>query len=76
MLEKDKEGNSKVGDVSFVESKGNIGFSRNKKIIFFRTQDLVLVDTDDITLVFPKSESQAIKELLKILKKKLNKKYF
>lgn len=76
VLEKDKEGNSKVGDVSFVESKGNIGFSKNKKIIFFRTQDLVLVDTDDITLVFPKSESQGIKELLKILKKKLNKKYF
>jgi len=76
ILEKDKDENSKVGDVIFVDSKGNIGFSKNKKVVFFRTENLVLVNTDDITLVFPKSESQDIKELMRILKKKLNKRYF
>ncbi len=76
VLKKDEKGNAYIGKLIFVDAKNNIAFSKKRKVIFFRTENLVFVDSGEIMLIFPKDESQNIKELLKGLKKILPKKYF
>lgn len=76
ILTKDKDGNAFKGKHIFVDSKNNIVFSKKKRVIFYKIENIAFVDSDDIVLVFPKYESQKIKELLKELKRIMPKKYF
>ncbi|MEO0270909.1 MAG: sugar phosphate nucleotidyltransferase [candidate division WOR-3 bacterium] len=76
VLPRDKEGNTSKGNPIFLDSKNNIVFSKGKKIIFYKIENLAFIDSGDIILIFPKYESQKIKELLKELKKIMPKKYF
>ncbi|MEN3046453.1 MAG: sugar phosphate nucleotidyltransferase [Candidatus Hydrothermales bacterium] len=73
---RDENGNSSVGKILSVDSRNNIVFSKNKRVVLYKVENLTLVNSEDLILVFPKEESQKIKDLLEVLKKKLPKKYF
>lgn len=76
VFDKDIDGNVKIGNSYSFDSKGNILFSRDKVLVVYGVSDLVVVQTDDITMVLPKHKSQKVKEILKALKGKLDKRYF
>jgi mannose-1-phosphate guanylyltransferase len=51
-------------DVLEVESTGNIiSTSRHKKVVLMGIKDLIIVEQDDILVILPKKNEQAIKEL-------------
>jgi len=60
----DEEGNTVLGDVQSVESSGNIVVSEGRLTALIGVQDLVVVQSDGVTLVCRKSHSQKIKALL------------
>ncbi|MEN3044284.1 MAG: sugar phosphate nucleotidyltransferase [Candidatus Hydrothermales bacterium] len=76
ILPRDENGNSYLGKILFVDSKNNIVFSKNKRVVFYKLNNLAFIDSKDLILVFPKEDSQKIKDLLEVLRKKLPKKYF
>lgn len=56
----------------FKESKNNIVFSKtNKLVVLNEINDFIVIDDDDVLLVYPKNKDGEIKELLK----KVNAKY-
>jgi mannose-1-phosphate guanylyltransferase len=51
-------------DLLEIDATGNmISTSSNKKVIVMGVNDLIIVEQDDVLIVMPKSEEQAIKEL-------------
>jgi len=68
-LLKKEEGNFSKGDVISVESKGNILWSEKGLLAVLGIKDLVVIHTEDVTLVAPISEVQRIKEIFKSLEK-------
>lgn len=63
-LPKDEAGNAVQGDVVSVESAGNIVLSNDRLTALVGVKDLVVVQTDDVTLVCDRAHSQDIKLLL------------
>jgi mannose-1-phosphate guanylyltransferase len=67
---KDKKGNVALGDFCGYDAEGNIAVSRPGHLITAcGISDLVIVNTEDATLVCRKEKSSEVKQLLKILKK-------
>lgn len=63
-----KTKNLTLGPYFGLQSYNNIIYSK-KPIITFGVNDLIIVETDDVVLVMPKSLDQKIKELIQELKK-------
>lgn len=67
-LQPDAEGNCAVGNFASVDSQRNIIFDARTRgrglIALVGVKDSIIVQTDDVTLVAPKSEAQKIKELV------------
>ncbi|AFL81209.1 mannose-1-phosphate guanylyltransferase [Aequorivita sublithincola DSM 14238] len=76
-LEKDENNNSVVNAETFVkDSKNNMIFMASKKLVVLDgIEDYIVVDKEDVLLLFPKQKEQEIKELLKEVSKKFGKKY-
>jgi len=60
----DSEGNVVVGEGDAVEAHGNVVFSESGRVVLFGTEDLVVVRTDDVTLVLPRARAADLKSLL------------
>ncbi len=76
-LEKDAGENSIVNAETFLkDSKNNMIFTASKKLVVIEgVTDYIVVDKEDVLLVFPKKKEQEIKELLKDVSNKFGKKY-
>ena len=76
-LEKDEHDNSVVNAKTILkDAKNNMIFSEKKKLIVLDgIEDYIVVDKDDVLLLFPKKKEQEIKELLKEVSTKFGKKY-
>ena len=66
--EKDKDNNSIVGDVFVNEVKDSYLNSANKLLVAVGVKDLIVVQTDDATLVANINQSQNIKTIVNKLK--------
>ncbi|MEH6763801.1 MAG: mannose-1-phosphate guanylyltransferase [Aequorivita antarctica] len=76
-LEKDKNNNSVVNAETYIkDSKNNVVFTNTKKlVVLYGIEDYIVVDKEDVLLLFPKKKEQEIKELLKEVSNKFGKKY-
>lgn len=66
--ELDENGNSVKGNTLNIETKGCIIESNGKLIATLGVEDLIIVETDDVTLICKKDRAQEIKSLIKELK--------
>ena len=75
--EKDTEGNSTNSEnVMFFESKNNmIRLPKNKLAVVSDLEDYIIVDEDDVLLIFPKSKEQEIKKITGLIKEKKGETY-
>ncbi len=71
MLDKDEEGNVKFGKVVTIDTKNSmIVENSGKKIVAtIGLEDIVIVETDDVLLVFKKGMGEKVKHLVNRLKK-------
>ncbi len=76
-LENDSNGNSVVNAEIFLRnSKNNIIYTSSKKLVVLDgIENYIVVDKEDVLLLFPKEKEQEIKELLKEITNKFGKKY-
>ena len=76
-LEKDSSENSVVNAETIVKnSKKNMVFTDSKKLVVLDgIEDYIIVDKEDVLLLFPKQKEQEIKQLLKEVTDKFGKKY-
>lgn len=65
---KDDNGNVIIGNTLNVDTKGCIIESNGKLIATLGIEDLIIVDTEDVTLICSKDKAQEVKTLLKELK--------
>lgn len=76
-LEKDEDQNAIISTNTYLnDASGNMIFSKsNKLIVVDGLQDYIIVDEDDVLLLFPKKKEQEIKELIKEVSDKFGEKY-
>ncbi|CAM3309487.1 mannose-1-phosphate guanylyltransferase [Aequorivita lipolytica] len=76
-LEKDENQNAVVNaETLLMNSKSNMVFTDSKKLVVLDgIEDYIVVDKEDVLLLFPKKKEQEIKELLKEVSNKFGKKY-
>ena len=55
------------GQTGVVEGKGNIVYAEGGRVVLYGVDDLVVVRTDDTTLVMPRSRATDLKALLREL---------
>jgi mannose-1-phosphate guanylyltransferase len=58
-----------------ISSKNNMVSANGKLVALYGVEDLIVVDTDEILMVVPKSESQNVKKLVERLKEEKKKGY-
>lgn len=66
---KDKDGNIKTGNVIDIGSKDSILYGGKRVLATIGLKDMVVVDTDDATLVCKKSEAQKVGKIVEELKR-------
>lgn len=69
-LPKDAQSNVKVGDVIDINTKNSLIFGGRRLISTIGLEDLMIVETEDATLIAKKGESQRVKALLEELRKR------
>jgi mannose-1-phosphate guanylyltransferase len=60
----DDAGNVVVGEAHAVDSSGNVVFSEEGSVVLFGVEDLVVVRTDETTMVLPRERAAELKTLL------------
>lgn len=68
-LSRDKEKNAIMGRVSTIDSQNCIMVNRKGLLSAIGVSDLIIVSTEDATLVFPKGKGQQVKKLVGKLRK-------
>lgn len=63
----DASGNTLHGDVHLVDASGNIAFADEGRLVLLGVDDLVVVQTEHLTVVLPRSEAPDLKRYLKAL---------
>lgn len=71
----DNHGNAIQGNVISIDSKNMIVVGNNKLIATVGLDDIIIVDTDDVTLVCSKNEAQNVKSVIEALRKQNKTKY-
>ncbi|PHS68090.1 MAG: mannose-1-phosphate guanylyltransferase [Flavobacterium sp.] len=76
-LDKDENGNTLVRAIPHLkDASGNVIFTSKEKLVVLEgISDYIIVDKDDVLMIYPKSKEQEIKSLVSEIKKKFNKKY-
>lgn len=69
-FEMDKAGNKIEGDAVTVESSGCIIKSKGRHVAVLGVKDLVVIETDDATLVCPRDRVQDVKKVVEVLNEK------
>lgn len=70
VLDKDADGNAIKGDTVAIDCKDNLFYGRSRLIAGIGLKDIMVIETDDVILVAQKGESQKVKNLVDILKKR------
>ncbi|MDN3724776.1 mannose-1-phosphate guanylyltransferase [Aequorivita sp. SDUM287046] len=75
-LEKDENGNAVVGAQTLLKNSSNniIFTAKNKTVVLDGITDYIIVDKEDVLLLFPKKKEQEVKQLLKEVSEKFDKK--
>ena len=76
-LEKDENGNTLVRAIPHLkDATGNVIFTSKEKLVVLEgINDYIIVDKEDVLMIYPKEKEQDIKLLLGEIKQKFNKKY-
>ncbi|NPB07004.1 MAG: mannose-1-phosphate guanylyltransferase/mannose-6-phosphate isomerase [Aquificae bacterium] len=70
-MEKDENGNVALGDCELIDDKGSFILSQgNSLVACVGLNDVVVVNTEDATLVVPKDQTQRVKEVVSKLKRR------
>lgn len=75
LVKTDNDGNAIQGNVVAIDSKNMIVVGGNKLIATVGLDDIIIVNTDDVTLVCSKNEAQNVKSVIEALKKQNRTKY-
>ncbi len=75
ILPQDRQGNVVIGRHVGLKSRRLIVHSPDKLVATLGLEDIIIVDTDDVLLVCPKSRSQELKKMLELLRQKGFEKY-
>ncbi len=62
-FEKAADGNVVIGDCQSLDAHGNIVYSKDRLTALIGVEDLVVVQTEGVTLICPKNRSQDVKKL-------------
>ena len=65
----DKQNNTLIGDILQLNSENNIVYSKEHLTALIGVKDLIVVQTDDVTLVCSKDKSQEIKAMVEKVRK-------
>jgi mannose-1-phosphate guanylyltransferase len=68
-LSRDREKNAIMGRVSMMDTRNCIMVNRKGLLAAIGVSDLIIVSTEDVTLVFPKGKGQQVKKLVEKLRK-------
>jgi len=68
VLPKDNHGNITQGDAVMLDCSDSLVISENRYTAVIGVKDLIVVSTDDATIVMPKSESERVQEIVQRLK--------
>jgi mannose-1-phosphate guanylyltransferase/mannose-6-phosphate isomerase len=66
--EKDEAGNVHKGDILQLDSRNNLFFAGNKRIVAIGMENTCVIETDSLILVMPLDRSQDVKRLQSLLK--------
>jgi len=69
-FEQDENGNTKIGSVETLGASGNIILSKDRLTAVIGVDNLVVVQTEGVTLVCPKDRAQDIKQMVVALREK------
>lgn len=73
MLSEDEDKNITKGNLITIDTKGSLIYGSKKPIVTLGVENMIIVDTEDVTLICPKNKSADIKKIIELLKeKKLN----
>lgn len=64
-IEPDEDGNYKKGNVDTYESKGNIIYTNNKKVVLLGADDIFCINSDDVIIIGKKDNLPEVHELRK-----------
>lgn len=65
--EKDIEHNVINGDARIIDSRNNIVLSKGKKIVFYGVENLLCIDTDDMTIVTSKDHMNNLRNIKELI---------
>lgn len=68
--QRDERGNVIVGNITDIGSRNSIIYASNRLVATIGLQDMVIVDTEDATLVCRKDRAQDVKKIVEKLKKR------
>ena len=68
VLTKNKEQNYYEGDVISLQSKNNLVISPNRLTAVVGVKDMTIINLDDVTLIVPHEQSEAVKDVVTMLK--------
>ncbi len=68
ILDKDEEGNAKVGDVVSVDTNGSLIIGNKRLIAAVGISDCIIVETDDAVMVCKRGETQKVKKIVENLR--------
>ena len=71
LYKKDKNGNTKRGNVLNMNSKNCISLSNDRTIVTLGVEDLIIVETEDTVLVCNKKNAQDVKKLIPKIEKRI-----
>ena len=76
-LDKDTAGNTSVNaQTHLLDASGNMIYSFSEKLVVIDgVKDYIIVDTEDVLLLFPKKKEQEIKTLLAEISKEFGENY-
>ncbi|MBU0974619.1 NTP transferase domain-containing protein [Patescibacteria group bacterium] len=77
---KDSEGNVVIGDqepknIIMVDSSNNLIQTNGRLVSLVGVEDMIVIDTEEILLIMPKSKSQDVKKIVSKLKEEKKQKY-
>ncbi len=68
ILDKDKNGNAKVGNVVDIDTKNSLILGNKRVVSTIGLEDLMVVETDDVLLIAKKGDGQRVKEIVEKLR--------
>ncbi|MCL4488039.1 MAG: sugar phosphate nucleotidyltransferase [Chloroflexi bacterium] len=75
LLPSNREANVVVGEHIGVDTSSSLFYSPNRLIATVGLEDMIVIDTEDVILVCPKSRAQEVKHLVEALRKNNKHKY-